>query len=310
MPKNKIIFIVGPTAVGKTRVACCLAETWRTEIVSCDAMQVYQEISILSGKASEDILKKVRHHMVNIVSVEQPFDVFIFFKEAQKVIQEIIARGKIPLVVGGSGLYMSILLDGIFEEEAARDSFAIRQKIQDQIRDMGVDWAFEKVQRTDPVMANKIHKEDTRRIARILEVYEVYGKPISDLHAKRQGLWGQYDIRLFALRRDRSSLYQMIDDRTNEMFAQGAIEEVKKIDRKKLSRTAEGIIGIKEIRRFLQGALTREQALALIQQHTRHFAKRQMTWFRRDKRLEWIDIADGDSALDVAKKILSQLEKT
>jgi len=159
-------------------------------------------------------------------------------------------------------------------------------------------------------MAKKIHKEDTRRIARILEVYEVYGKPISDLHTKREGFWGQYDIRIFALRRDRQSLYQMINDRTKEMFVQGAIEEVKKIHCKKLSRTAEGIIGLKEIQRFLDGELTQEQALALIQQNTRHFAKRQMTWFRRDKRLEWIDITPRESALDIADRILLQLQKT
>jgi tRNA dimethylallyltransferase len=168
-------------------------------------------------------------------------------------------------------------------------------------------WAFSKVQEIDPKSAANIHAHDARRLARALEVFEIYGKPISELHAQRQGLWGRYDIRLFALTRSREELYQRINARVRQMFDEGVAQEIQKASRKKFSRTAQGMIGVKEIQAFLKGESTQAQAEELIQRNTRHFAKRQMTWFRKEKRLEWIDVGAQETAQAVAQKILGKI---
>jgi len=308
MKKKKIVFIVGPTAVGKTEVGCILAQKLKTEVISCDAMQVYKEISILSGKASKEALKKVKHHLIDTISVKDEFDVFQFYQNTLKVIEKILKKEMAPIIVGGSGLYMSILLDGIFEEKVAPD-IALRKKIEDMIQAKGRDWAFEKVKKIDPKMAAKIHPNDLRRMVRILEVYEIYKKPISDLHEKRQGLWGKYDVQIFALTRNREELYENINKRVDQMFQEGAVDEIKNLRQRKLSRTAQGIIGVKEIQALLKGQELEEQTKEIIKRNTRHFAKRQMTWFRKDKRLTWIEIKDKDTAKQVARKVFAMITK-
>ncbi|MDP8266631.1 MAG: tRNA (adenosine(37)-N6)-dimethylallyltransferase MiaA [Candidatus Aceula meridiana] len=307
MKKNKIVFIVGPTAVGKTEVGCLLAQKLKTEVVSCDAMQVYKEISILSGKASQEVLKKIKHHLINAISIKEDFDVFNFYQKTLRVINGFFKKGMTPVIVGGSGLYMSILLDGIFQEKSERD-IALRKKIEKTIQEKGKSWAFEKVKKIDPKMVVKIHPNDVRRMVRVLEIYEIYKKPISDLHEKRQGLWGQHDVRVFALTRNREELYDSINRRVDQMFQEGAVQEIERLGRKKLSRTAQGIIGVKEIQAFLKGQETEEQTKYLIKRNTRRFAKRQMTWFRKDKRLTWIEIKTKDTAKKVAQIIFAEIK--
>lgn len=307
--KKKLIFIVGPTASGKTDIALALAKILKTEIISCDAMQVYKEVSILTAKPLASALKKIKHHLIGEISVNKNFDVFMFRKKVLRAISFIERKRKIPVIVGGSGLYMSILLDGIFEEENQGRNLKIRKKIEKQIMDKGREAVYQRLKNVDPASAAKIHMNDTRRLVRALEVFEVYGKPMSELRPKREGLWEKYDISVFVLSPDRDILYDRINRRVDKMFTAGAVPEVKHLKKMKISQTASGIIGLKEIQMFLNGKFSRDEAKDLIKKNTRHYAKRQLTWFRKDKRLMWIEIAPNAHPRQIVKRILDLTEK-
>ncbi len=300
----KIIFIVGPTAVGKTDVALALAKKFNSEIVSCDSMQIYREISIASNKPSQTQLKKIPHHLMDIISVEEDFNVAAFYQKAVPLIEKCLTQNKTILIVGGSGLYMQILLDGIFEETAK--NISVREKLMKEIEVKGPQVLYDRLTKVDPKAAAKIHVHDARRIVRALEVFMLKDEPISQLQKKRNGLWGKYDIVLFALNRDRKELYAQIDERVEQMFTHGLVEEVKQLQKLKLSKTVQGMIGLKEVCGFLNGEYDLDRAKYLMKRNTRHFAKRQLTWFRKEKRLQWIDVKSSDTTEDIVKQIVAQ----
>ncbi|HOW35733.1 MAG TPA: tRNA (adenosine(37)-N6)-dimethylallyltransferase MiaA [Candidatus Omnitrophota bacterium] len=305
MKPQKIIFVVGPTAVGKTEVAFLLARKIKGEIISLDAMQVYKEISVLSNKPSGIIRKKIPHHLVDVVSIRQNFDAAVFRKKALAAVKRIIAKRKIPVIAGGSGFYMTVLLDGIFKGVGASER--IRKRLEREEIKNGCGFLHQKLERIDPQAALKIHPHDTKRIIRALEVFALTRKPISELQKKREGLWGKFDIRIFALNRDRGELYKMIDDRVDAMFKEGAVGEVEDLIKRKWSKTAEAIIGVKEIKSFLNGQHDCARARDLIKRNTRRYAKRQLTWFRRDKRLCWITIGGNDKPSLIVSKIINSV---
>ena len=302
MNQKKIIFVVGPTAIGKSDVAFVLAQKRRGEIVSCDSMQIYKKISIVTNKPSRSILRKVPHHLIDIVSVEKEFDVASFNQLATEAIEQIHAKNKLPVVVGGSGMYMQVLLDGIFE--GGGKDLRLRQALKEQAKEEGAIVLYEKLRKVDPEAASKIHPNDLRRIIRALEVFIKMKKPISELHKLRAGLWGRYDISVYALNQERALLYNRINERVEKMIAAGVMGEIKKIEKAKLSLTAQRIIGVQEILGYLKGDYDIDQAKKMMKLNTRRLAKRQLTWFRKDKRLKWIEILEGESAPCVAEKIL------
>lgn len=283
-----ILFIVGPSAVGKTEIALAVAQRLDAEIISCDAMQVYREVNIASAKPSKNDLTKVPHHCIDLVSVTKSFDVVQFRREALKVLHDILQRGKKVILVGGSGMYVSALLDGIFEESAKDQD--LRRKLEVEIRQQGTAVLHERLKILDPKAAAKIHPNDARRIVRALEVILTTQKSISVLQQERQGLWGQYKIQIFGLSRPRGELYRRAEIRIDQMFDQGLVQEVEKISPLSLSATAKTMIGVPEVQGFLKGEYDLERAKYLMKLHTRHYIKRQLTWFRRDKRIEWIDV--------------------
>ena len=301
-----LIFIVGPTAVGKSEIGLRTAEHLKGEIVCCDAMQVYREISIASDKPPQKILKELPHHVVDVVSVSEDFNVARFRQLAMMAIEDIRARGKTPLVVGGSGMYMSVLLDGIFEKDAGNE--ALRQELAQQASSQGLAALHERLEALDPQAAGKIHPHDPHRIIRALEVVLSTGEPMSLLQQKRLGVWNQMPVKAFALMRPREELYQRIEARVEEMFARGLVEEIRKVSQKPLSRTARMIIGIPEVTGYLKGEYDLTRAKYLMKLNSRHYAKRQLTWFRRDKRLKWINITSGQSAQQIADIITGQIE--
>ncbi len=305
--RKKLIFIVGPTASGKTDVALYLAKRLNAEIVSCDAMQVYKEISILTAKPSVQDLRSVKHHLINTISVSEDFDVSIFRSKVLAAIRAIERKKKIPLIVGGSGLYMAILLDGIFKEKHSSCSAIVRQRIEQEIEEFGLEAVYARLQRVDPASAVKIHIHDTRRIIRALEVYETQGKPISILQQKRKGLWSTHDVAAFVISFDRDVLYARINARVEQMFAAGVVDEVQGARKKSMSQTASGIIGLKEIGQLLEGKITQTQAKETIQRNTRRYAKRQLTWFRKDPRLTWVKAGAREDAGQITDKILDIL---
>jgi len=299
---NSLIFLVGPTAVGKTEVGILLAKQLNGEIVSCDAMQVYREINIASVKPTDKELQEVKHHCLNLVSVTDDFNVAQYRQEATSCIKDILERGKQPIIVGGSGMYMTVLLDGIFEQ-FSRDRL-LREKLQKQAIAQGIGALHRQLSDLDPVAAGKIHPHDAKRIVRALEVCLTAGAAISQLQTQRQGLWGQMPIKIFALNRERDVLYKRVEIRVQEMFDHGLVEEIKQISQLPLSTTAQTLIGIREVCGHLAGDYDLNQAQYLMKLNTRHYVKRQLTWFRRDKRIEWIDmdkITIGEIVRDIAK---------
>ena len=305
MTKQRIIFIVGPTAVGKTKIAACVAKKINAEIISCDSMQVYRGMDILSSMPTAALRKKVKHHLIGFLNPGQDYNVAKYRAQALKIIEKIRQKGKLPLFVGGTGHYMSILIDGLFKVKAQNRN--TRNKLYKLASEKGTLYLHGRLKEIDPSAAQKIHPHDTRRIVRALEVYQATGRPISELQKDRKGLSQEYEIRVFCLNMGRAHLYGRIDQRVKQMFRQGLVSEVSRLIKKRLSKTASCAIGIPEIRGYLSGAYELDQARQLIQRNSRRFAKRQLTWFRKDKRIEWVEAGKREPSAAVAKRILSRL---
>jgi tRNA dimethylallyltransferase len=305
--KKKIIFLVGPTAVGKSRIAVSLSKKINSEIISCDSMQVYKSMDIITSKPQAALRKSVTHHLIGMITPGKEYNVSRYYKDTGRKIRDIIKRGKLPLIVGGTGLYMSILADGLFKDSASNK--VIRNRLYKQALAKGSLYLHDKLKTVDPEAAVKIHPNDTKRIVRALEVYQATGKPISQLQKQRSGLSKEYDIRIFGLNMEREKLYGKIDDRVEEMFAQGLIREVKRLLKIKLSRTASYAIGINELKGYLDGEYGLAEAKSLIKKNTRQYAKRQMTWFKKDKRVNWIEVKARETPAAVVKRISAELKK-
>lgn len=301
--KQKIYFLVGPTAVGKTALAIKLARKINAEIISLDSIAVYKGLDILSCKPSKKAQKQIPHHLLDVVLPTQEFDVNSYRKLALKKIKEIHNRGKVPLFVGGGGLYMSIVIDGIFKD--VKKDECLRKKLYKQAQEKGALFLYNKLKKIDAIASYRIHPNDIKRIIRALEVYKLTGRPISKLWLKRKGLGDKYDIRIFALYKDRAALYNDIDRRVDKMFELGLIREVRGLINSGLSLTCRQAIGIREIEGYLDGRYDLEAARYLLKKNSRRYAKRQLTWFRKDKRICWIDV-DKTNAL---RKIISLANK-
>ena len=304
MNKEQLVFIVGPTAVGKSAVALALANRIGGEIISCDSMQVYKEIHIMNNKPSSEERGEAAHHLLDCVSVEEEFDVVRYSRLATKTIEDILKRSAIPIIVGGSGLYMSILLDGIFDTQSNPE---VREELMQEAEQTGVLALYKQLKEVDPQAAAKIHPNDSRRIIRALEVYQASHRPISEWQKERTGLWGQYHIQVFGLNRPRQELYERINQRVEEMFANGLVEEIKKLSQFALSPTAKKTIGLEEVQGYLDKKYSLEETKKKMQQNTRHYAKRQLTWFRKDKRIEWIELQKDSSSENIAEALTHYL---
>ncbi len=298
---TKIIFIVGPTAVGKTEAACFLAKKINGEIISCDSMQIYKGMDILTAKPSIALRKKIPHYLIDEIPPSKEYNVAAYRKKALSKIKSIIKKGKAPVFVGGTGLYVNMLVDGIFDIKTEDEN--VRKKLYRLADKKGGIYLYEKLRKSDPEAAEKIHPNDTRRIIRALEVLEVAGKPISQLQKERIGLSAEFNIDIFCLDMDRSALYRRIDRRVEKMFKRGLVKEVKGLLRKRLSKTASCAIGIKEIKGYLDGLYGLDEAKRLVRRNTRWYAKRQLTWFRKDKRIIWILVKDKETPEKTAKEI-------
>ncbi|MFH1440785.1 MAG: tRNA (adenosine(37)-N6)-dimethylallyltransferase MiaA [Candidatus Omnitrophota bacterium] len=300
--KHRVVFLVGPTAVGKSAVGVCLAGKIGGEIISCDSMQVYKGMEIISCQPDEGLKKKIPHHLIAEVLPSREFNVSSYRRRAVKLIDQIIKRGRVPVFVGGTGLYMSIVIDGIFIVKA--EDLALREKFYQQALEHGSAFLHERLKKVDPEAAGKIHPNDTRRMVRALEVFEVTGKPISFLQKQRKGIVDKYDLSIFCLNMERQLLYKRIKQRVDEMFALGLEDEVKNLLKRKLSMTASKAIGIAELKGYFDGEYGLEEAKEKICRNTCLYSKRQLTWFRKDKRVRWIDVGLEDKPRDVAGRII------
>ncbi|MEW6102099.1 MAG: tRNA (adenosine(37)-N6)-dimethylallyltransferase MiaA [Candidatus Omnitrophota bacterium] len=302
---RQLIFIVGPTAIGKTEASAALAKKINAEIISCDSMQVYKGMDILTSKSALSLRKKIPHHLLSIISPEKEYNVSKYRKEALKKIKILHGKGKIPLFAGGTGLYMSILIDGLFKPAPENKRF--RKKLYEEAQIRGSSFLYRKLKKVDSAAAAKIHPNDAKRIIRALEVYQATGKPISELQKERKGLSRDFDIKIFCLNMDREALRKRIDIRVERMFRQGLAKEARRLLRMKLSRTARCAIGLRELKGYFAGLYDLAEAKRLIKRNTYLYAKRQLTWFRKDKRISWVNITGKEKPAQIARRIWREL---
>ncbi|MDP3791665.1 MAG: tRNA (adenosine(37)-N6)-dimethylallyltransferase MiaA [Candidatus Omnitrophota bacterium] len=291
MPLTKpfIIIIVGPTAIGKTALGVRLAKKIEGEIISCDSMQVYKGVNILSQAPGVKETKNTRYHLIKFLNPQSEFSAAQFAGRAEHLIKDILKRKKIPIVLGGTGLYVRALVDGLFPSPEADQNF--RKKMYGLAARYGNEYLYKKLQKVDPQSARLIHKNDIRRVIRALEIYNSTGKTMTELKKSTKGIAGSYKVKIFGLTAPRDLIYSNINDRVDDMINAGALKEVKNIYKKKLSKTANAVIGLRELSGFLKGEYGLNAAKELMKMNTRRFAKRQLTWHRPDKRIKWFDVS-------------------
>lgn len=302
---REIFFLVGPTGVGKSMSAINLAKKINAEIISCDSMQVYRKMDILTSKVPLGQRKKIKHHLIGILDPFQEYDVAKYRSSVLSIFAKLFLKNKVPLIVGGTGLYYSIIIDGLFPE-VPQDK-VIRAKLNKQLALKGSGYLYKKLIKVDPLAGKKIHPNDSRRIIRALEVYLKTGKQISVLQKSRSGLGKEYKIKIFGLNADRKLLYSKINQRVDHMFDAGIVKEVKRLLQQKISRTAACAIGIRQLKGYFDGAYSLDTARSLIQRDSRHYAKRQITWFKKDKRVQWINIKEKETPEETARRIYAKI---
>jgi tRNA dimethylallyltransferase len=305
---KKIVFIVGPTGAGKTQVGLSLSRFLPCAYICADSMQIYKGMDVVTDKIPKALRRKYPHHMLDIIAPTREFNVADFCKFAAKAVAQSIEKKKMPVVIGGTGLYIHSLLYGIFEGGSKDEK--VREDLRSWAQKDGVAPLYERLKEIDPQAAAKINANDAKRIIRALEVYTVTKQPISVLQARKskKGLAQDYKVYLFGLRRERVDLYNRIDQRVDFMVHAGLLDEVRHLLKKKLSKTAYFCIGIREIEGFLKGRYRLDEAVRLIKRNSRHYAKRQMTWFGRNPDIAWIDVAADENMDHVAEIIYKKIE--
>lgn len=288
----KIVVVTGPTATGKTKLAVALAKDFDGEIVSADSMQLYRRMDIGTAKVTPNEAQGVPHHMIDVAEPDENFSVARYVHDAGRCVDDILSRGKLPILAGGTNLYIDSLISGRDFAENEGDN-ALRESLGAEYDALGGDKMLERLREIDPERAAKLHPADKRRIIRAIEVYTLSGKTITQHDAETRALPPRYEaVRIVLDYEDRAELYRRIDSRVDEMVAQGLFDEVKALLDEGLSpdMTAMQAIGYKEPAAFFRGELTREEAIELIKRESRRYAKRQLTWLRRDDsalRIRW-----------------------
>ena len=287
--KPTVIVIGGPTASGKSNLAVELAKKIDGEIISADSMQIYKDMNIGTAKITEEEMQGIPHYMIDIVSPEERYSVSEYKKEAEKAIEEILKKGKMPIIVGGTGLYIESLIYGIeFQQEEFDEEY--RKKLDNIAEKEGREKLYEEAKIIDPKAMEKIRKNDRKRIIRVLEIYHKTGKTKTEQEIESRKKEVKYNYKLFAINFDREKLYSRIEQRIDQMIENGLIQEVEDIKKKynKFPTAMQGL-GYKEVVEYLENKITKEEMLEKLKKETRHYAKRQLTWFRKYKEIIWLE---------------------
>jgi len=294
--------IVGPTSSGKTAVALAIADLLPVEIISADSRQVYRYLDIGTAKPSAAERARVPHHFIDIIDPDEEFSAGRFGDEGRRVIDVVFARGRTPVIVGGSGLYIKSLVDGLFEGPGADPEF--RDALQARLDRGELGALVEELHRVDPEAARRIDPTKPRRVVRALEVHHVTGRPLSDLQTE-QKIRIDFEALFFGLKWERQELYDRINRRCDAMLSSGLVDEAAALERRGFSRSLNALntVGYKEAFAFLHGEIAREEMLSQFSQNSRRYAKRQMTWFRRDARVRWLQMGEEFSANELAEVI-------
>ena len=303
------IILTGPTGIGKSELGVLLAKRLNAEIISADSMQVYRYFDIGAAKPSEEMRRQIPHHLIDAVDPSEEYNANLFRSDAEALIAHLREKGKTPLVVGGTGLYLKALTQGL--ECAVKPDPSIREQIMIEMREKGVERMHEELTLVDPDSAQAIKPRDRSRIIRALEVYRATGRPLSHFHRRdREKENPPCPAALFVLNMPRKDLYARIDRRVDDMLAAGLVEEVRGLLEKGYSRDLKPFqgLGYKQVLPYLAGECDHETMVRAIKQETRRYAKRQLTWFRKMEGAVWVDREEGEDQEEVVKRILSHLD--
>lgn len=300
----KLLCLLGPTAIGKTEIAIQLAQRLNAEIVSVDSRQIYRQMDIGTAKPTPEEQRAARHHLIDCVDISQPFSVADYQSLADTAIADIQNRDKQVLLVGGAGLYFRAVVDGLFEGPGADP--ALRKRLEGEAAQFGVDVLHKRLQTCDPESADRIHPNNLVRVIRALEVYELTGTPMSKLQQQWHPEKQRYPFIAFGLTMPRALLYRRIEQRVDVMLANGLIAEVESLLAAGYVRGSIALqsFGYRELIAYLDGDCTYMEAISQLKQNTRRFAKRQLTWFRKDARIAWLD---RKSTPDVISHIFEEI---
>ncbi|MCX6164201.1 MAG: tRNA (adenosine(37)-N6)-dimethylallyltransferase MiaA [Ignavibacteriae bacterium] len=303
---KKYIAIVGPTASCKTAISIELAKALDAEIISADSRQIYKNIPISTATPTLDEMQDIKHYFLEEIELDREYNACDFGKDARIKIEEIFRKGKFPLVVGGSGLYIKSLIDGFFDEEM--ESKEIRKELYDELEKFGKEYLYQKLKNVDEESASKMSPHFYRRVIRALEVYYATGNKMSDL--QKQNVKTDYETVQFGLMLDRKYLYDRINKRVDKMIEAGLIKEIEWLKNNGYhykTNNSLNTVGIKEVFKYFEGEYTYAEMVNYIKQNSRRYAKRQMTWFRKDLRIIWID---GHNQTDIiVKEIIKKFEE-
>lgn len=305
-PKRKILVIVGPTGVGKTALSLVLAEKHSVEIISADSRQIFRHMNIGTAKPHPDELARVPHHFIDHIDPDQYYNAGQFGIDGREAIHQIWSRQKEAIVVGGSGMYIRALIDGFIAEGEKDES--IRIGIRERIKRHGLESVYRELEQLDPAAAAKIHPNDAKRIERAIEVFELTGRRISEKHAEQNADFDFTPV-MTGLTCERAELYRRIELRVDDMIRLGVIEETKRLLDLGYSPSLTSMesVGYREIVAHLRGEIKYERMVELFKQGSRNYAKRQLTWFKRDERIQWFDVT-LTTIDEVANKITEQLQ--
>ncbi|MGN1301745.1 MAG: tRNA (adenosine(37)-N6)-dimethylallyltransferase MiaA [Clostridia bacterium] len=288
---------------GKSKLAIELAKQINGEIISADSMQIYKDMNIGTAKVTPEEMENIKHYMIDFLSPEERYNVSEYKIAAEKCIEEILAKGKTPIIVGGTGLYIDALIYGIeFQEEEFDEEY--REKLNDIAKNEGLEKLYEEAVKIDPIAMQKISKNDQKRIIRVLEIYHKTGKTKTEqeIESRKKGV--KYNYHVFAIDMEREILYDRINKRVDIMINEGLIEEVKRIlEKYKKFPTAMQGLGYKEVVEYLNNQITKEEMIEKIKKETRHYAKRQLTWFRKNKETIWLN---GENSIQDNIKIIKK----
>lgn len=299
MDKQKVIIIAGPTGVGKTALSIEVAKNFNCEIISADSIQIYKKLDVGSAKVTEEEKEGIVHHLIDIVETDQTFSAGDYVRLAEQAIDEIIKKGKTPLIIGGTGMYIQSLLFEIGAQCGKDENY--RKELQKLAEEKGSEFLHNMLMQVDKESAEKIHKNHLPRIIRALEIYHLTGKPKSE---QKNATVSKYDYLLFGLTAEREILYQRINNRVDKMIDSGLLEEVQELINQGITLENQCMqgIGYKEPYAFLTGQISREEFIELLKQNSRHYAKRQLTWFRNMPNIIW-------KTYDQKKEIFELIEK-
>ena len=288
--KQPLIVLTGPTAVGKTSLSISLAKAVNGEIISADSMQVYKKMDIGSAKIRSEEMQGIPHYLVDVLEPEEEFHIVKFQQMAKKAMEDIYSRGKIPILVGGTGFYIQAVTKDIDFTEAQQEN-DYRKELEALAEEKGGEHLHEMLRKVDPVSADAIHAHNVKRVIRALEFYNQNGSPISAHNEEQKQHESPYNLAYFVLNMPRDLLYERIDLRVDQMMKEGLLEEVSRLKEEGCHRGMVSMqgLGYKEILAYLDGEYPLEEAVRVLKRDTRHFAKRQLTWFRREQELTWVN---------------------